>query len=185
MRFSWGFASLGLALLAGACALPGRPAAEDGGLSLRVVPRVAEADGARGLQAVVLPHVTGDVAGMVVSLRRLASAPPSTPPSELPVATQSLAPAGFGHPLTFTRLHPNTTYRVRGFAYDAGAAQISRDDTSFIDVAVGTDDAPSVPPLVVHLADTAFEGTATSGSGTTIVPGGYASPAASPTVTLE
>lgn len=89
-----------------------------------------------------ISSVTGDptVIG-AVDLLRLSLASPSIDPSR---------------PFVIRRLKPNKNYRVYGRAYNVSNGQISQDLTSYVDVAVGSNDAPSMATLPVNLLATPF-----------------------------
>lgn len=59
-------------------------------------------------------------------------------------------------PLVIRKLKPQKNYRVFGRAYNASNAQISLDASSYVDVAVGNDDAPAMAQLPVNLVAVPF-----------------------------
>lgn len=59
-------------------------------------------------------------------------------------------------PFVLRKLKPNKNYRIYGRAYNPANTQISLDASSFVDVAVGQDDAPGMATLPVNLTDTPF-----------------------------
>lgn len=59
-------------------------------------------------------------------------------------------------PFVLRRLKPNKNYRVIGRAYNSANQQISIDASSSVDVAVTSDDAPSMATLPIHFVDTPF-----------------------------
>lgn len=62
-------------------------------------------------------------------------------------------------PFRINKLKPGKNYRVYGRAYASSNAQISQDSTSYVDVAVGNNDAPSMATLPVNLLATPFGAT--------------------------
>lgn len=64
-------------------------------------------------------------------------------------------------PFVVRKLKPNKNYRIFGKAYNASNALISFDSSSYVDVAVGSNDAPSVAQLPINLVPIPFAATAT------------------------
>ena len=127
-------------------------------------------------QPVITPYTKTSVQHLVLALFAVSGG------TETAVTDGSSAPiqkdvpnTGMDAPVLFTRLHQNTAYRVRAYAYKAaGNADgdlISDGERSYIDVVVGTDDRPDVSTVQVYLVDQAF---AAQGSGSlSFVAGGY------------
>lgn len=87
--------------------------------------------------------------------------------------SKTLLNAQLGNSIAFSNLKVNTTYRVRAYAYaSAGTTQcISNDANSYVDIAVGTDDRPTVGAIPVTLINKDFNG---QGTGTIqVTSGGY------------
>jgi hypothetical protein len=90
---------------------------------------------------------------------------------------QDLAKNQLATLLTFSKLKPQTTYRIRAYAYDAPGTLaenlISTTDAgSYVDVAVLEDDRPTSALLKVTLKDVDFDGQG-SFQGVTVISGGY------------
>lgn len=147
-----------LALWGCAAASPvARPAA--GNATLMLTPRY-QASGYRA-QAVVPQVDLARVDHLVLTLNRV------TPQGETPLLTTAGSPvtadltrSELNSPITFDHLAPNTTYRVRASAYGTPGTDesdlISVREQSYVDVAVGNDDRPTMAPLTVKLAATPF-----------------------------
>ncbi len=136
---------------------------------VRVTPSFKDG-GVRKLLADVVPHTQASINHLVIALRTVTAGP-----TETLVAQTDLVAADLLDPVTFTNLKNDTTYRVRAFAYKTAdtSQKISVDATSFVDIVVGTDDAPALANLVVTLTDVTFAGSTTS-DGLTITPGNLA-----------
>lgn len=75
----------------------------------------------------------------------------------------SLSNAQLTNPLVFANLKPNTKYRIKAYAYNAGGTLISTDDdASYTDVYIYNDDRPALSPLKVKLRDISFQAGASS-----------------------
>lgn len=72
---------------------------------------------------------------------------------KLSQASPSIDP---NRPFVLRRLKPNNKYRVYGKAYNASNALISLDTSSYTEVNVGSNDAPTMATLPVNLIDTPF-----------------------------
>lgn len=59
-------------------------------------------------------------------------------------------------PFVIRKLKPNQNYRIWARAYNLSNGLISQDTTSYVDVQVGSNDAPSMANLPVNLVDVAF-----------------------------
>lgn len=84
---------------------------------------------------------------------------------------RTLLNAQLDNPIVFSNLKPNTTYRIKAYAYTAGALLISDEASSSTDIVLTNEDRPSVATLSVKLVDRSFSGQATSSL--SINPGGY------------
>lgn len=62
-------------------------------------------------------------------------------------------------PIVLRGLKPNKNYRIFGKAYNASSSLISLDNASYVDVAVGNNDAPAMAQLPVSLLATPFGAT--------------------------
>lgn len=128
--------------------------------SLVVVPSLDRGYGPMSLYA---PYTRQSVQHLVLRLATLDGDPAN--PVEHPVMDPAGQPvqldvpaAALGSPVSFARLRSNTRYRVRAYAYQnpgvAEADLISHvDASSYVDVAVGADDAPAMAQLKVRLRD--------------------------------
>lgn len=70
------------------------------------------------------------------------------------------APINPSSPFILSRLKPNKNYRVYGRAYNTANTKISKESSSFVPIAVGTNDAPATASLPIYLQDTPFSATA-------------------------
>lgn len=157
------FAPLLLIALCGCAQVgPVTPVA-DGDAKLTLTPRFL-AGGYRA-QAVVPQVDVNRVNHLVLALNRV------TPQGEAPVLTTGGVPVAadlsrseLSSPITFEQLAPNTTYRVRAYAYQApGNAEndlISVTAQSYVDVEVDDEEHAPMAPLTVRLAPTAFAASA-------------------------
>ncbi|HEY9857646.1 MAG TPA: hypothetical protein V6D05_18010 [Stenomitos sp.] len=133
--------------------------------------------GGYAVSSVVTPNTVQSINHLVVKLFVVgqASESPATDATGLPIQADVVR-AELGNPITFTALHPNTSYRARAYAYRAAGTNpadlISTLEGSYVDVNVTNDDQPTMQQLKVTLTDVAFSGTATS-SGVTVINGGY------------
>lgn len=153
-------AACGLPAPAGMGVPPAGPAAAHALASLVVVPTV---EAGYATQSLYGPYVRASIVHVVLSLARLVGDP--TNPTEEPVldaggapVTLDVAAADLGEPVNFRNLFANTRYRVRAAAYQApGVAEAdlisTTDATSYVDVTLGSDDAPSMATLRVRLRD--------------------------------
>lgn len=62
-------------------------------------------------------------------------------------------------PFVLRKLKPNFTYRVFGRAYNSANTLISRDSSSYADVVLSNNDAPTLATVPVNLVDTPFSAT--------------------------
>lgn len=72
---------------------------------------------------------------------------------KLSQASPSIDP---NRPFLIRRLKANSNYRIWARAYNAANALISNDANSYVDVLVGSDDAPAMASLPVNLLDVSF-----------------------------
>ncbi|MNX79232.1 Serine/threonine-protein kinase PknD [compost metagenome] len=170
--------ALGLTLLAGCANLPplfhgAGLAVADGRAELRVQADVSKA--AYTPQGLAPAYTLADVHHVTLSLHKLEGN------AEIPVTgaggsalVLSIPRANLAQPVTFSRLKPGTTYRVKAEAYNATGTLISAAG-AYADVVVSRDDRPTMATLKVKLLGTRpFEGQATA-SGIAVTPGGLAS----------
>lgn len=154
-------------LLLGGCADPGalRPAAASqlaGRATLVLDPQVLAAT-SRGTQAVVPRLTLESVHHVRVQLTRLVpGGEEAVRDADGPLALR-IERSQLDRPVVLSRLHPDTHYRVRAWAYraldevDSNLISLA----SLIDVVVGSDDRPTVAPLRIQLQDVPFNGRAT------------------------
>lgn len=133
--------------------------------------------GGLSVQTVVNNYTATDVDHLVVKLFKVNGN------TEDPVndaqgnqVVRSVAGASLSNPIAFSKLHANTTYRIRSFAYvvaaESTASLISSSDAkSYVDVTLTNDDRPTIANLKVKLIDKAFSGEATA-SGVVVENGG-------------
>jgi len=157
------FVGGGLAVVLAGCAATGLAS---GTGSLEVVPAVAS-DAGFHAQALVLPYTAADIQHLVVKIYTVEAT------GEIAVAAEGggdlakdVPGSALGQPIRFYRLHRDTRYRLRGFAYKAAgtedADRISLDASSSVDVTVAHDDRPATGALPLWLLDKTFAGKATS-----------------------
>jgi hypothetical protein len=133
------------------------------GVDLAVYPRFSPYS-----QAVVLPNTLSSIATLdIVPYIELSSGSYSTisyvtgnatdlgAPDILKLS-QSSPPIDPNRPFIIRKLKANARYRVFGKAYNTANTLISKDDSSFVDVVVGTNDTPGMATLPVFLLNTPF-----------------------------
>ncbi|MNX97537.1 hypothetical protein D3C86_1299080 [compost metagenome] len=177
---------LGAVLLAG-CSLGAlAPDPAGGEIALRVTPRFLSAGYAA--QAVVTPYTAADVNHLLLSLHTLQAnvAIPVKDALGTPI-TLDVPKADLDKAVVFSRLRPDTTYRVTAQAYKAAGTAASdlistTDGTSYADVTVSRNDERPAIALSVKLIDRIFNATATV-STILLTEGGY-SESNNPSVTL-
>lgn len=166
-------ALVGTLLLAGCMTLPlgsllGAPDAHvaDGRAELVLQPQFQA--GGMTVQATVSPYVAADVDHLVIKVFTIAGGSESavTNRSGTPL-TATLPKANLSAPVAFGKLHSNTTYRIRAYAYSAeaesSASLISTsDERSYLDVPIAYEDRPTLANLKVRLIDKPFSGQATA-----------------------
>ncbi|MBO9541384.1 hypothetical protein J7643_12415 [bacterium] len=170
--------ALGITLLAGCASLPplfqgAGLAVADGRAELRVRADVTQA--AYAPQGLAPSYTANDVDHVALSLYKLDGN------TEIPVTGAGgsalilhIPKANLSHPISFSRLKPGTTYRVKAEAYNATGTLISATGT-YVDVVVTSDDRPTMATLKVKLLGTRpFDGQATA-SGIIVTPGGVVS----------
>ena len=120
----------------------------------------------RRLPAVVAPHTAASINHMVVKLFHWDGT------SETYLAETDVPAASLTNTITFNNLKNDETYRIRAYAYKTAGLgdQISIDASSYVTLAVATDDRPTLGNLVVTLTDVVFAGEATTG-GLSVTPG--------------
>lgn len=132
-----------------------------------------------GVRTAAVPRLTADsIDHLVLKIFELAGT------TETPVldeegkeVTADLTRNQLSNLITFSKLKPQTTYRIRAYAYKApGTAPenlISTTDAgSYVDVEILVDDRPTVTTLKVKLIDVDFDGQGTF-QGVDVTPGGY------------
>lgn len=127
--------------------------------------------GAFGPQAIVHPYTPADVHRLTITLHKLDGDAeiPVKDAQDQPLAVE-LSASQLEQPISFSKLWPETTYRVRAAAFDAGNQLISKGgEFSQLTIRLENDDRPTMGTLKVALIDTIFDGQA-SGS-FTILPG--------------
>lgn len=122
--------------------------------------------GELGTQAVVAPYTQASIASLVLKIYTFDGL-------EHDLGLQrTLLNAQLDNPIVFSNLKPNTTYRIKAYAYASGSLLISTEDVnSYTDIVIASDDRPTVGTLKVKLVDRAFNGQATSSL--VVNPGGY------------
>lgn len=159
-------ALVAVAALAGCANLTLAQAPQLGAASLQLRPQVSPG-GYRTQAQGLLPYGQVDVAHLVLKLYTVQGG------SESAVlnaggdqVSKDIAKASLGDPVGFYNLHPNTTYRVKAYAYKAdtllASDLISHEASSSLDVVVGTSEHPVVSDLRVQLVDRPFGAEATS-----------------------
>jgi len=147
-----------------------RPASvSDASLVIQV--RLAPSD--RRVQAVVNARTAADIARLdIVPYLQTPSGfqpisvttgLPTTPDDPNLLKVSQVSPSiRFDRPVTLTRLHPNSAYRVVAQAYDAQGTLISTaDSSSYAQVTVTNDDRPAVPTMLSLRLVTPFNGRTT------------------------
>ncbi|MNX75008.1 hypothetical protein D3C86_1064660 [compost metagenome] len=155
---------LSAAFVAGCAALETSPTAG----ALSVQPRVSEGGYRSQTAAVVAPYLSGDINHLVIALFKLdnGAETPVVGPGLVPVR-KDIEQASLSVPVTFYNLHPNTTYRIRAFAYKATGEATddlisTTDSASYKDVRVETSLTPSIEQVPVKLINKLFKAEATS-----------------------
>lgn len=183
------FALVGGVLLAGCVYVPlgkvpqltAGSLAAAGKASLVVAPRLKDGTFATqpesfSTQAVVEPYTRTDVQHVLIALFKVEGGTESAivDPKGIPI-TRDLPMDAMERLVTFSDLHPNTTYRVRAFAFQAAgtasADVISEVASSTLEVRVEGDEKPTTADLAITLKDKAFNGVASPSIG--FDPGGY------------
>ncbi len=155
-------ASVAAAAVSASCAVLG-PAA--GTVDLDVLPDVRA--GSYAVQTVRTAYSSGDINHVVVKLFTVAgNTETAVKDASNGQLQKDVAAAALTTPIRFGKLFRNTTYRIRAYAYKAAGTasgdQISVDASSSVDVAVASDDRPSLTTLPVQLAGAAFSGEAST-----------------------
>lgn len=167
---------MGAALLAGCSLAALAPDPSGGEAVLRVSPRFQPAGYAA--QAVVSPYAAADVNHLVLSLHTV-SGGIATPVKDAQnvAVTKDVPNADLGKDVVFAKLKPDTTYRLMAQAYKAAGTAAGNlistsDAASYVDVAVGRNDRPTIA-LSVKLIDKPFSASTTL-PGVTLTEGDYA-----------
>lgn len=148
----------------------------NGSAALLVRPEILS--GGYRTQALVKAYTAEDIDHLVLQLFRLEGDKETAVVGTDAKAVIKRIPASkLGDTLTFDALQPNTTYRLRAFAYKAPGEDpkdlISAPGAaSYTDVTLTNDDRPVSTTLKVKLADVLFNGMATA-SGIEVIPGGF------------
>ena len=163
MKYNLLFALVGASLLAGCLAVVGG-VSPTGHASLTLQPSIK--NGIYSTQAIPHPYTQADIYHLQIKLFTVQNK------TETPVVDANNHPlildvpnASLSASIDFSSLHPNTTYRVRAYAYSdpATASLISTlDSRSYVDVAVTDDTRPTMATLPVQLMDQTFNGEATA-----------------------
>ncbi len=147
-----------------------------GSAELVVVPQIVT--GGYRAQALVAPFTAKDIDHLVLKLFKLdgqAESPVLDPAGKAVVKV--IPGAQLTSAVSFSALLPNTTYRIRAYAYKAEGESPSNlistgDASSYTDITLTNDDQPVTATLKVKLMDVLFNGQATA-SGIVVTPGGY------------
>lgn len=164
--FTSSMASMAIASLIAGCAVAFAPAAvgPEPKAAIAIVPAFKAAP--LRVQAVVEPYTGGHVEHLVLKLFTVSGSTETQVKgaNDVPLE-QDLQKGGFDGPLLFNKLHMDSTYRVRGYAYKASgtadADKISVDTGSFVDITVTKDDRPEVATLSIQLKAKDFDGQGT------------------------
>lgn len=105
----------------------------------------------------IIPYVSAS--GSYYPISSITGNPTTVGSSDVLKLTQASPTIDPGRPFILRKIKPNQNYRVYGRAYDASNAQISQDTTSYVDLAVGNNDAPSMATLPVNLLPVPFAAT--------------------------
>lgn len=110
----------------------------------------------------LLPYAQSDVQHIVLKL--YASLGVGNESASL--AEKDIPAASLSEQVSFFNLHPNTTYRIKAFAYKASGVAtddlISVQASATVDVPVLTDERPTAANLKVQLKDRPFQAQGTS-----------------------
>lgn len=178
-RLSWLPFTLAASLLVGCSDLPTKlPATSAGVGNAQLVLTTKVSDGGFSIAALISAYSKSSINHLQLKLFTLSgeTETPANGPNGTPIVLD-LTQSELESPVTISRLLPNTTYRIRAYAYKAAgtatADLISTGDAnSYVDVTLTNDDQPTMSTLKVKLIDRAFSGTATS-SGVAVTNGGY------------
>lgn len=183
-RFLLGITTLMLVGCPAPSANLGNQGAQDvsGNAVLEIVPEFR--DGGYKTQAEIKNYTQSDIKRLDIELIRLEKDGETwTLPASLSDANRkisSIEPTFGGKSIRFAGLRPNTSYRVRWFAYNAtesvlpdGVNHIS--EPGQVDVAIAMDDAVKVATMSIKLKDRLFSSTATL-DGIEVIDGGYTYP---------
>jgi hypothetical protein len=154
-------------------AVPGvsLPGATNGSATLQIETEI-RSGGFHTLDTVT-PYAPADVARLVLSLHKA--------DDESALLTLTVPRAELSKHVAFTKLHPDTTYRIKAAAYAEGGQHISTEDAhSWTDVTIMRDDRPTLAKLKVQLIDKTFDG---QGSMTVEIATGSLIPAGSESIT--
>lgn len=180
VKFSAWSVPLAASLLLAACegSPPSVTKQQTNGDTARMILTADVTAGGYSLAALVAPNSKAKIQHLVLKLFRLdgSTETAATGANGMPI-TVDLTNTELDSPVTIGQLRASTTYRVRAYAYKAAGTApqdlISTSDAaSYVDVAVASDDRPTMATLRVKLLDVPFSGIASS-SGVTVTNGGY------------
>lgn len=151
-----------LSLLAMGCTQSSLSARTAPASSLVLTPAVEA--GALRTQATVSPYRKADINHLLVQLYTVANGTESPVVVGGAQVAADLALADLDRALTFDRLHSQTAYRVRAYAYSAAGTASANlistlDSGSYADITVLSNDRPTFGSLPVRLKDKAFAAT--------------------------
>lgn len=119
-------------------------------------------------QAILLPNTLSSIAtldilpyvevseGVYSPISALTGNPTAPEDPNLLKLTQASPTIDPNRPFVIRKLKPNKRYRVVGQAYNASNVLISKNDTSYVGVDVGSNDAPLMATLPINLTDITF-----------------------------
>lgn len=149
---------------------------------LEIIPEFR--DGGYKVQADIKNYTSSDIKQLDMELIRMVKDGASwTMPQTLDTENRkvvSIEPSLSTKTVRFTALRPNTTYRIRWYAYQA-TGSLTPDSPSrisvdgFRDVPVGINDSVTVATMSIQLKDRDFSSTATL-DGIEVIDGGYTYP---------
>ena len=126
------------------------------------------ASGGFRTQDAIQPYLATDITVLRLELFKVSG----TPATETAVndalgnpVVLEIPKANLNQPVNFTKLHANTTYRIKAKAFsDTGKTQfISVDASSSVDVPITQEDRPTLARIKVQLADKTFDAQGSTG----------------------
>lgn len=141
-------------------------AVANGAVSLQLDAEIAS--GGFQTQAVVQPYLASDIQVLEFRLLKVSGNPASETPVNDALGNPiviDVPQAKLNQPVNFTKLHANTTYRIKAKAFsDTGKTQfISVDASSSVDVPITQEDRPTLARIKVQLADKTFDAQGSTG----------------------